>query len=278
VIPELPRSYVDHLVEPRGLGDVQEAHAAGEVGSMVGGLGVRISLAYRSAHTNGSVIGEIRGRAFGSAAAIAPLSWLTEAVSSQGYEEACRHTPASVLAALCDGRDDAEVLPEPVRRAAGFAVQALRRALGVTGHPADPTGGGILVCRCLGVGDRTIRCAIAAGARDPEAVGEACRASTGCRSCRPDILALIDEETRPPPPPPPADLHPVVRITLARAGPLLRGLGMPLEGASLVGDRVALALGKPGAGATVSPIGAIALTRHLLRETVGEGVQVGILA
>ncbi len=274
MIPELPATYVDHLVAPHGMGDVDGANAAGEVGSMVGGLGVRVTLAYDACSNGDARICRAAGRAFGSAAPVAPLSWLASRVEGQTWDEAGSHTADSVLAALCDG--GTHELPEAVQRAAAFAVKALRRALGIAqqGTPSDPTGDGILVCRCLGVGDRTIRAVIQAGAGTPEEVGDASKACTGCRSCRPDVLALIHEETAGAGEPPDEGLDPIVRITLARVGPLLRGLGMPLEGVRLDGGVVLLGLGQPEEGAAVSPIGAVALARHMLRELIGDEVRV----
>lgn len=276
MFPDLPSTYVEHLTKPVGLEDVADANAAGEVGSMVGGLGVRVTLSYRSDADNGCLIRNVGGRAFGSAATIPALSWLAQAVRGQTWEEACKHTPESVLQALCDKRDDGLCLTAAVRRGTEFAVRALRQALGISHHgmPADLKAQGILVCRCIGVGDRKIRRAIIAGARDPESVGEACGAGTGCGSCRPDLLALIDEETRLPLRAPEPGLHPVERITLARGGPLLRSLGMPLRSACVGEDGVAVELGAPAPGAAISAPGAVAMLRHLLRETVCEEAEV----
>jgi len=276
VIPELPSTYVDHLVSPRHIGDLSVANGAGEIGSMVGGLGVRITISYRDLGGGHAVIDQSAGRAFGSAAALAPLSWLTDVIRNQTAEAALAYTAQDVESALCDGAPANGRLPDRVKQCAEFAIRALHRALGASdaGAPANPNGAGILVCRCLGVGDRTIRCAIRAGARDPEAIGDACNACTGCRSCRSDLLALIDEETSAEPAPQCADRHPVERITLIHGGALLRSLGMPLEAARVNGKSVRISLGPPSEGASTSEFGAVALTRHLLRETVWDGVRV----
>jgi bacterioferritin-associated ferredoxin len=275
MIPPLPAAYVHHLVCPTGIGDLPEPQAAGEIGSMVGGLGARFTLTYASDGADGSVVHEARGRPFGSPALVAPISWLCTAVRGQTWEEAGRHDLPAVLSALRGGEDDAW-LPPSVERAAEFALRAFRRALGI-GHagPADCTGPGILVCRCIGVGDRTIRQAIHAGARDPEAIGEATGACTGCRSCRPDVLALLDEETRELPVAPGADRHAVERIALVHGRRLLRGLGQDLADARFDGRQVTLAFGERTPWATVRPIGAVALVRHILRETVHDDIRVG---
>lgn len=273
MIPDLPKTYVDHVVDPRGLGDVVEPNAAGEFGSMVGGFGVRISLAYGTAKDKSAIIAKARGRIFGSAGLVGPVAWLTQAVEGQGYEEACKHNAASVMSALCEG--NGHHLPAAVERGAEFAVKALRRALGIAVHgtPADMDAG-ILVCRCIGVGDRTIRRAIRAGAEDPEAIGEATGACRGCRSCRPDLLALLDEELRSTLPVPDAALPSAARICLATAGPVLRGLGLPLEAVTADGTTVRIRLGTPRADACVSPRGAVAIARQLLRDSVADSIEV----
>lgn len=276
MIPDLPTTYVEHVVTPHGFGDVDHPNAAGEFGSMVGGFGVRVSLRYGSDGSSRTVIDQARARVFGSAGLVGPVSWLMDAVEGSTYERACQHDADEVLKALCDG--NGHELPPAVHRGADFAVKALRRALGIAvhGQPADLERG-ILVCRCIGVGDRAIRAAIRGGARDPESLGEATGACTGCRSCRPDLMALIDEETREALPAPDEALHPVARICLATAGPVLRALGLPLEAAVVAEDAIGIRLGAPRPDACLSPPGAVALTRQLLRDTVAEDVRVELL-
>ena len=208
---------------------------------------------------------------------LGPASWLMDAIEGSAYEDACEHDADSVLTALCDA--NGHHLPPAVHRGADFAVKALRRALGIAVHgvPAD-IDGGILVCRCIGVGDRAIREAIRAGARDPESIGEATGACTGCRSCRPDLMALIDEETRGSLPAPDEALHPAARICMATAGPVLRALGLPLEAAVVEEGAVCIRLGAPRPDCCVSPPGAVAIARQLLRDTVAEDVRVELMA
>jgi len=274
VIPELPGVYVDHLVRPRGVGDLAHPEAAGEIGSMVGGLGVRSTLSYASDGGEGSLVADVRGRPFGSPAWVAPISWLCTQVEGGTWEDAGRFGPDEVVAGLKEGHADAW-LPEAVVRASEFAARALRRALGIGQRgPADCRGPGILVCRCIGVGDRTIRDAIRDGAQDPESIGDATGACTGCRSCRPDVLAVIDEELRPWPEAPGPDRHPIERITLVHGRRVLRALGLPLLDARFEGDTVHVTFGAPEPGATVRIPGAVALVRHTLRETVCDDIRV----
>ena len=243
---------------------------------MVGGQGVRITLCFKSAGRGRAVIADAAARVFGSAAPVAPASILVDRVVGLTPEEAQRIDPTRVTEALLDGSLNGDLLPPRVAKAAESVVEALHRALGApgAGGPSDPTGPGILVCRCLGVGDRKIREAIRQGARDPEAIGERCRACTGCRSCRTDLLALIEEENRLPEPTPSPDLHPAARIALAHGRPALRALGLPLLSARVEGDAVLLVLGPAEGRPNVSPLGALAVTRHMLRETVWDHIRV----
>ena len=51
----------------------------------------------------------------------------------------------------------------------------------------------MFVCCCIGVTDRTIREAIAAGAQTTEAVSACTKAGTRCGSCRPEIEEMLAE-------------------------------------------------------------------------------------
>lgn len=279
MIPPLPAPYVEHLVSPRGVGDVTLAQAAGEVGSMVGGGGVRVTLAWRDAGRGRAVVGEALARVFGSHALVAPASALTQHVLGLDDERAQALSAADLVHLLTGSAPGTPALPATVVRASEMVVEAWKRALGLAscGRPADPLGMGILVCRCLGVGDRQVRQAIRQGARDPEAVGDRCRAGTGCRSCRTDLWALIDDETVLSTLVPPDTLPAVARIVWARGLPLLRGLGMRLTDVALVDGVVGVAAEPSRERPDLSPPGVVAVIRHLLRETVGPQVAVTLL-
>jgi bacterioferritin-associated ferredoxin len=51
----------------------------------------------------------------------------------------------------------------------------------------------VFVCHCRVVSDRTIRAAIAAGARDVDQVTAVCGAGAGCGGCAPAIEGLLAE-------------------------------------------------------------------------------------
>ncbi|MCC7268217.1 MAG: molybdopterin-dependent oxidoreductase, partial [Caulobacteraceae bacterium] len=66
-----------------------------------------------------------------------------------------------------------------------------RTALLIGRAPGRPLDASPIVCACLGVRAAAIARAVAAGARDLDAVAEATRAGSGCGSCRPEIARLI---------------------------------------------------------------------------------------
>ena len=269
---QLPAPYVAHLLSPHHVGDLDAAHGLGEVGSMVGGSGVRITLRYEDPHATPPTLSRLQGRVFGSCAATAPLSYVCATLEGATRDAARSWTAATILSGLRGSRADAP-LPEAVVRATTLVAEALQQAL--TNEAPSSLGEGILVCRCLGVGDHAIRDAVRQGATTVEDIGDWCKASTGCRSCRPDVLALI-EATQCAPPPQVAASRPVSeRVALHYGTRLLRGLGMPLLEARLrTPSTLAVRLGPPEAGASVRAVGAVALLRHLLRETVDEGLRV----
>src|SRR5262249_54837638 len=76
------------------------------------------------------------------------------------------------------------------------AIEALEDALAaLEGRPRLAAEQGRLVCHCFHVHDRRIRRAIAEhGLASVDQVRAFTRANSGCRSCRPDIEALLAED------------------------------------------------------------------------------------
>ncbi|MGL4727919.1 MAG: (2Fe-2S)-binding protein, partial [Bosea sp. (in: a-proteobacteria)] len=74
------------------------------------------------------------------------------------------------------------------------ALTPMERRAALAGRsPAGREDLGPIICSCFGVRRASIQSAIAGGARDVEAVGEALKAGTNCGSCRPEIKRLIGQ-------------------------------------------------------------------------------------
>jgi assimilatory nitrate reductase catalytic subunit len=69
-----------------------------------------------------------------------------------------------------------------------------RMLLGLRASGPRPPAQGRVVCACFGVGEDTIRRAIAEGARDTAALGRALKCGTNCGSCLPELRGLIAAE------------------------------------------------------------------------------------
>ncbi|MDF2446364.1 MAG: nitrate reductase [Moraxellaceae bacterium] len=67
-----------------------------------------------------------------------------------------------------------------------------RRAL-LSGRPGDPAADtGRVICACFGVGEKTIRRAIATQQLDSvAAIGRSCKAGTNCGSCQPELKEIL---------------------------------------------------------------------------------------
>jgi bacterioferritin-associated ferredoxin len=296
VIAQLSPVYLARLASPTGLGDLEPADRAGEVGSVVGGSGVRVTLRLVRSFLRTRVT-EAAFRPLGSAAARGPGAVLVERLAGLDVEKARHLRAVDLLLPLGDG------LPDAVRRAAGSLIEALGRALddGDGGkQAADVMAPGVLVCRCLGIGDREIRRAIRRGADDVPAIGVDCAAGTGCHSCWPDLRALLDEtreseraREESPRTKVPASFRddsatgpePSAALLLAIDAiirPLWRAQGIVLRGVRVgAGDDansevsvVRLSIASIESQALASPIGAVALARHALRETLCDALRV----
>ncbi len=279
MIADLSRAYLQALASPRGRGDLDPADAAGEVGSVVGGSGVRVTLALEPERASYPArIRAVAWRAFGSAAPYGPGSVLADALPGATVADAARVEPADLLSPL------GPRLPGAVLRAADHLVSALRLALrfdDAARAAARADAPGVLVCRCLAVGDRVVRRAIRSGAGSVASVGEATSAGHGCHSCWPDLRVLLDEETvrtAPVPPDPLEPLDPLDRAISAVIRPVLRAQGLALGGVRIEGGVVRLSIARAAVDALASPVGAVALARHALRETIAEDLRVELYA
>jgi assimilatory nitrate reductase catalytic subunit len=73
-------------------------------------------------------------------------------------------------------------------------LDAGRRTDLLLGRPGrDVPDVGHVVCACYGVGERTIRRAIADGTKSVEALGTCLKAGTNCGSCLPELKKMLDE-------------------------------------------------------------------------------------
>lgn len=177
----------DHAQRPRNMGRMLDAHATGNVGSIVSGRALRWFLTM-----DGEQVAAARFQVFACQEQVAAASILSEWVVGKTVE-ACLRVRHEDLAATI-GDLDLDHFPPQL-----WAVEALHDALAhIAGSngliddldtlgPAQP-----LICRCHGTDEATIKEIVRSGAHDVAAIQEQSPAGTGCGTCRRDIQAVID--------------------------------------------------------------------------------------
>lgn len=111
------KTVIDHFMNPRNMGEIENADAIGEVGSPVCGDMMRIYLKIE----NDRIV-DIKFKTFGCGAAIASSSVATELVKGKTIDEALKITNEKVLEALGG-------LPEAKIHCSLMAEEAIRAAI-----------------------------------------------------------------------------------------------------------------------------------------------------
>lgn len=108
---------MDHFMNPRNVGEIENADGVGEVGNAKCGDIMRIYL-----DVEGDVIKDVKFKTFGCGAAVATSSMVTEMVKGKTLDEARAITNAAVAEAL-DG------LPPAKMHCSNLAADALHEAI-----------------------------------------------------------------------------------------------------------------------------------------------------
>ncbi|RLC31328.1 MAG: Fe-S cluster assembly protein NifU [Deltaproteobacteria bacterium] len=180
----------EHFLNPRNAGELEDANAVGEVGSMACGDALKLAL---KVDDNGK-IQEAKFQTFGCASAIASASALTEMLKGKTVEEAEKISNQDIA-------DYLGGLPKEKMHCSVLGRQALEAALaGYRGEPQKKQEGQI-VCECFGVTDVEIEKAVRENhLATVEEVTNYPKAGGGCGNCHDtvrEIIARVQEEQRP---------------------------------------------------------------------------------
>jgi NifU-like protein len=178
---------MDHFMNPRNVGEIDEPDGVGEVGSMACGDALRLSFKLDEE----GKIADAKFQTFGCGSAIASSSILTEMVKGKTLEEAATITNEDIANEL-DG------LPREKMHCSVMWREALEAAMidhyqrlgrGVHCHLlAQDT----LLCHCFQVTKDTVRDAIYNHRlEDVEDVTNFTKAGGGCRDCHHDIKDML---------------------------------------------------------------------------------------
>ncbi len=181
----------EHFLNPRNVGDIQDADAVGEVGSLACGDALKLFL---KLDENKERIVDAKFQTFGCGSAIASSSALTEMVKGKTLDEALAITNQEIA-------DFLGGLPEEKMHCSVMGQEALEVAIakyrGVAVPSHDHEHGeqeGEIVCKCFGLTDGFLRKVIAANKlHTAEQVTHFTKAGGGCGGCIPRIKELIAE-------------------------------------------------------------------------------------
>ncbi len=234
---------MDHFLNPRNVGFLEDADGVGEVGSMACGDALRLSFRLDAEGR----IAEARFQTFGCGSAIASSSVLTEMLIGKTLEEAARITNEDIVRELgglprqkmhCSvmGREALEAAIVDYYRRQGKEVPCALL------HE-DPE-----ICHCYQVSEHTIRDAIARhDLAEVEDVTYHTKAGGGCGQCHDEIRRLLAEyaDAKAAHPPVTVDLaadtgfhREVARLLAEEVAPALRADGGDVELVAVHGRRV----------------------------------------
>jgi len=182
------KKVMEHYENPRNVGVINDADAVGEVGSIVCGDALKLTLKIED-----GVIQDARFKTFGCGSAIAAASALTEIIKGKSLEEAAKLTNqdiADYLGGLPTEKMHCSVMGQEALEAAIADFKGIKREA----HEEDE---GEVVCKCFGVTDTKIkRVALANNLHSVEEVTNYTKAGGGCGACIPRIEDILEEVWR----------------------------------------------------------------------------------
>ncbi len=229
----------DHFLHPRNVGEVEDADAVAEVGSIACGDALKLSFKL----DENKRIKEVKFKTFGCASAIATSSALTEMVKGMTLEEAEKVTNQDIANYLGG-------LPQEKMHCSVMGREALEKAISIYKGTVPKETEGKIVCECFGVTDLEIERAIRENnLATLEDVTNFTKAGGGCGNCHGAIQEIIDRvrgelSTKPPERPKLSNIQKIKRIeeTIEREiRPSLKLDGGDIELIDVVGNRVLVA-------------------------------------
>ncbi|HTZ18403.1 MAG TPA: Fe-S cluster assembly protein NifU [Dissulfurispiraceae bacterium] len=175
----------DLFLHPKNVGEVENPDAVGEVGSIVCGDALRLTL--KVDKETGKIV-DAKFQTFGCASAIASSSALTELLKGKTLEEAEKITNQDIA-------DFLGGLPKEKMHCSVMGQEALATAIAsYRGQPKPAETGERVVCKCFDVTEEKIRrVAIENHLTTVEEITDFTKAGGGCGTCIPDIEAILKD-------------------------------------------------------------------------------------
>jgi len=185
------KSVIDHFTNPRNVGEIENANAVGEVGSLACGDALKLFL---KIDPQSRVIVEAKFKTFGCASAIASASALTELVRGKTLEEALKITNDDIARYLGG-------LPEQKMHCSVMGREALESAAAnYRGEKMQHEEESPVICKCFWVTEKKIRQVIQENKLTTvDQITNYTKAGGGCGGCLPDIKRILDDVLNPKP-------------------------------------------------------------------------------
>lgn len=265
----------EFFLHPKNAGEIDNPDAVGEVGSMICGDALKLTL--RIDKETDRII-DAKFQTFGCASAIASSSVLTEIIKGKTLDEAVRVTNKDIA-------DYLGGLPREKMHCSVMGREALEAAIAdYRGEKAPPEAEEKMVCQCFEVTEEKIRkVAVENHLTTVEDITNYTKAGGGCGSCIPAIEEILKDiwamKAAPLIPAKPERLTNLQKIALIQdviekeIRPRLQADGGDLELIDIAGNRVivslrAMCVGCPMGGVTLEGI------QEKLRELVSEDIVV----
>jgi NifU-like protein len=173
----------EHFMNPRNVGEVENADGVGDVGSLACGDALKLTFKLGD---DGRIV-DAQFKTFGCASAIASSSALTEMIKGMTLEEA----------AQVDNEDIADYLgglPKEKMHCSVLGREALEAAIASYKGIPIPMAEGEVVCECFGVTDLEVKRAIQeSNLRSVEEITNFTKAGGGCGKCHDRLEDLLRE-------------------------------------------------------------------------------------
>jgi NifU-like protein len=185
---EYTEKLMEYFKNPKNVGEIENPDAVGEVGSLVCGDVLKLTL---KVNPETQVIEDAKFKTFGCASAIASSSVLTEMIKGKTLEEAARITNKDIA-------DFLGGLPEEKMHCSVMGMEALQAAIenyytkkGVKKFPGEQDR---IVCQCFSVSEKTILKAIELNnLKTVEQVTFYTKAGGNCGKCKGDIEKILHD-------------------------------------------------------------------------------------
>ena len=178
----------DHFINPRNVGEIENADAEAMTGSIVCGDALKLTL---KINKETEVIEDAKFKTFGCASAIASSSILTEMIKGKTLDEAKKITNKDIAMELGG-------LPEEKMHCSVMGMETLEKAInnyrGINVEE-DEHDEGAIICKCFGVTDTKIKRAIRENnLTTVDEITFYTKAGGGCGACKVKLEDILNEE------------------------------------------------------------------------------------